>query len=73
MLYLYRRVIFGTITRDDLRAMLDLSMREKLIFAPLIVLVFWMGIYPASFIDPLKPSVAAILQRGQVAMAGSGR
>ena len=39
MLYLYRRVIFGTITRDDVRAMLDLSPREKAVFAPLLVLV----------------------------------
>ena len=37
MLYLYRRVIFGTITRADLRGMLDLSPREKVVFAPLLV------------------------------------
>ncbi|HVC52793.1 MAG TPA: NADH-quinone oxidoreductase subunit M [Stellaceae bacterium] len=57
MLYLYRRVIFGTITRDDLRGMLDLSLREKLVFAPLILLVLWMGIYPASFLGPIRASV----------------
>ena len=37
--YLYRRVIFGTITRADLRNILDLSPREKFVFAPLLVLV----------------------------------
>jgi NADH-quinone oxidoreductase subunit M len=57
MLYLYRRVIFGTITRDDLRGMLDLTLREKIVFAPLIVLVLWMGIYPASFLVPIRASV----------------
>jgi len=57
MLYLYRRVIFGTITRDDLRGMLDLSLREKIVFAPLIVLVLWMGIYPSSFLVPIRASV----------------
>src|SRR3954447_21399013 len=57
MLYLYRRVIFGTITRDDLRAMTDLSLREKLVFAPLLVLVLWMGIYPSSFLIPIRTSV----------------
>jgi NADH-quinone oxidoreductase subunit M len=67
MLYLYRRVVFGTITRADVRAMLDLSWREKLIFAPLIILVFWMGIYPSSFLDPMKPSITALIERGQVA------
>ena len=49
MLYLYRRVVFGVITRDDLRGILDLSPREVAIFTPLIFLVLWMGIYPSSF------------------------
>jgi NADH-quinone oxidoreductase subunit M len=57
MLYLYRRVIFGTITRDDLRAMTDLSLREKIVFAPLLLLVLWMGIYPSSFLAPIRTSV----------------
>jgi NADH-quinone oxidoreductase subunit M len=67
MLYLYRRVIFGVITHEDVRAMLDLDLREKLIFAPLIVLVFWMGIYPSSFLDPMKPAIAALIDRGHLA------
>ena len=46
MLYLYRRVVFGAITRDDLRAILDLSPREIAVFAPLVLLTLWMGIYP---------------------------
>jgi NADH-quinone oxidoreductase subunit M len=61
MLYLYRRIIFGTITRDDVRAMLDLSPREKLVFAPLLVLVLWMGIYPEPFLAPIRPTVDALV------------
>jgi NADH-quinone oxidoreductase subunit M len=61
MLYLYRRIIFGTITRDDVRAMLDLSPREKFVFAPLLVLVLWMGIYPESFLAPIRPTVDALV------------
>ena len=57
MLYLYRRIIFDTITRDDLRGMTDLNWREKLVFAPLLVLVLWMGIYPSSFLTPIRTSV----------------
>jgi len=67
MLYLYRRVIFGTITRDDLRNMLDLTPREKAVFAPLIVLVFWMGIYPSSFIGPIAASADNIVKHVQAA------
>jgi NADH-quinone oxidoreductase subunit M len=49
MLYLYRRVVFGSITRDDLKSILDLNPREIAIFVPLILLTLWMGIYPSSF------------------------
>src|SRR3954451_19163921 len=53
MLYLYRRVIFGTLTRADLRGILDLNLREKLMFAPLLAIVLWMGVYPSSFLRPI--------------------
>ena len=53
MLYLYRRVIFGRLTQDDLRAILDLSPREIAVFVPLILLTLWMGIYPSSFTELL--------------------
>ena len=63
MLYLYRRVIFGTITRAELRGMFDLSPREKAVFAPLLVLVFWMGFYPNSFLRPIQASVDHLVQQ----------
>jgi NADH-quinone oxidoreductase subunit M len=66
MLYLYRRVVFGVITKDDVRAMIDLSPREVLIFAPMIAVVLWMGIYPASFLRPMQPSLANLIERVQV-------
>ncbi|HSU05095.1 MAG TPA: NADH-quinone oxidoreductase subunit M, partial [Acetobacteraceae bacterium] len=49
MLYMYRRMIFGRLTRADLRGMLDLSPREIALFVPLAVLTIWMGAYPYSF------------------------
>jgi len=57
MLYLYRRVVFGTLGRADLSGMLDLSAREKAVFAPLLLLVLWMGVYPTSFLAPIRTSV----------------
>ncbi|NIA67280.1 NADH-quinone oxidoreductase subunit M [Pelagibius litoralis] len=71
MLYLYRRIIFGKITKDDLKAVLDMDWREKAVFAPLIVLVLWMGIYPASFIDVMAPSVERLVENYQTALANS--
>ncbi len=68
MLWLYRRVAFGRITRDDLRALLDLSPREYAVFAPLIALTLWMGIYPSSFLAFFEVSVAAMLARHEAAL-----
>ncbi|HUZ75093.1 MAG TPA: NADH-quinone oxidoreductase subunit M [Stellaceae bacterium] len=61
MLYLYRRIIFGVITRADLRAMGDLTLREVAIFAPMIAIVLWMGVYPDSFMRPMQPALAKII------------
>ena len=54
MLYLYRRVIFGRLTKDDLRTILDLSPREIAVFAPLVVLTLWMGVYPVQLHQLLR-------------------
>jgi NADH-quinone oxidoreductase subunit M len=68
MLYLYRRVVFGRITRDDLKAILDLSPREIAVFAPLVVLTLWMGIYPSSFTGFFDASTGALVQGHEQAM-----
>jgi NADH-quinone oxidoreductase subunit M len=61
MLWLYRKVIFGELTKEKLKSIMDLSPREIAIFAPLVVLVFWMGIYPNSFLKPLHEPVKNLL------------
>jgi len=71
MLYLYRRVIFGKITREDVRGMLDLHWREIVIFVPMIAVVLWMGIYPSSFLHPIQPALAGVLKRVQTATSGA--
>jgi len=69
MLYLYRRVIFGKLTRDDLRGILDLSPREIAIFAPLVGLTLWMGIYPSSFTQFFDATVHAMVEQHIAALA----
>jgi NADH-quinone oxidoreductase subunit M len=71
MLYLYRRIIFEKITREDVRKMLDLHWREIAVFVPMIAVVLWMGIYPSSFLRPMQPALTAVLQRVQVATSGA--
>ena len=61
MLWLYRRVIFGEMTKDELKDILDLSPREIAIFAPMILLVMVIGIYPEPFIEIMRVSVANLI------------
>ena len=69
MLELYRRVIFGKLTKEDLKPLLDLRPREIAVFAPLVAMVFWMGIYPSSFIDVMAVSVDNLITNYQTALA----
>jgi NADH-quinone oxidoreductase subunit M len=71
MLWLYRRVAFTRITREDLRALLDLSPREHAVFAPLILLTLWMGIYPSSFLSFFEASVTALVARHEAALGAA--
>jgi len=69
MLYLYRRVVFGALVKDSLKSISDLSAREMLVFAPLIVLTVWMGVHPAPFLDVMHASVQNVVERVDVARA----
>ena len=72
MLYLYRRVIFGVITKKDQLDIRDVNWRERLVFAPLVAVVLWMGIYPASFIDVMAASVANVVEDYETSLAAAG-
>ena len=68
MLWLYRRVMFGSLTKADLKSILDISPREMAVFAPLVVLTLWMGIYPSSFTGFFDATTAAMAQSHDQAM-----
>ncbi len=72
MLFLYRRVIFGKLEKEDLKGMLDLSPREIAVFAPLVILTLWMGVYPGVFLDFMHASVASLIDNYQTALAAAG-
>jgi NADH-quinone oxidoreductase subunit M len=71
MLYLYRRVMFGALTKDDLKSILDLSPREIAIFVPLVILTFWMGIYPSAFTGFFDAAVGSMVDHHVAALAAS--
>lgn len=61
MLWLYRRVVFGELEKPDLKKITDLSRREVLIFAPIVLLVLWLGIYPLPFFNAMDDSIVHLL------------
>ncbi|WP_226636751.1 NADH-quinone oxidoreductase subunit M [Novosphingobium profundi] len=63
MLYLYRRVVFGPQKNADAAAMPDLDAREILMVVALAIPVLWMGIYPESFMAPMRADIAALEAR----------
>jgi NADH-quinone oxidoreductase subunit M len=72
-LWLYRRVIFGALTKENLKGLLDLSPREKVILYPLVILVIFYGVYPAPVFDVTTPSVDALLNDVSASLAASSQ
>jgi NADH-quinone oxidoreductase subunit M len=63
MLWLYWRICFGKPRTPEAAEMPDLSMREWWLLAPIALAVFWMGIYPESFLRPMRNDVGRVLAR----------
>ena len=63
MLWMFRRVMFGPLTRPENEVLRDLSPREIAVFVPMIVVMFWMGLFPKPFFDVMEKSVAEVLAR----------
>ena len=61
MLWMFQRVMFGEVTNDKNRDLKDLSWREIAIFAPLILFIVWIGVYPSTFLDKTKATTENFL------------
>jgi NADH-quinone oxidoreductase subunit M len=67
-LYLYRRMIFGPLEKPSLRSIADMGYREKLVFAPLVLLVILFGFYPAPLLDVTAVSVKKLVSGYEMAI-----
>ena len=63
MLYLYWRVVYGTNRNADAAAMPDLNPREYVSLGAIALVVMWMGIYPESFLAPMRSDVGLLMAR----------
>jgi NADH-quinone oxidoreductase subunit M len=72
-LWLYRRIIFGVLSKETLKGMLDLSTREKFILYPLVALVILFGVYPAPILNATATSVDALVNNVTVSIQAGHR
>ncbi len=72
MLWMYQRVFFGELSNEKNKALPDLNRREQWTIIPLIVIAFWIGLYPKPFFRIMEPTVNRVLERVAVAMPEPG-
>ncbi|MGK5088162.1 NADH-quinone oxidoreductase subunit M [Bdellovibrionota bacterium FG-2] len=63
MLWMFQRVMFGPIKKKENEQLKDLSFREILVLAPLVVAIFVMGFFPNYFFSKTQPSIERFLSR----------
>ena len=68
-LWLYRRVVMGDLIKESLKTIKDMTGRERVIFAPLVVMTLLLGVYPALVLDIIGPSVSALVGNYETALA----
>jgi len=74
MLWMFRRVMFGPVEHAENRGLIDLDWRERLVMVALLIPMFWIGLYPDTFLRRIEPSVIEMLRqvedRGGFAASG---
>ena len=71
LLWMYQRVVFGPVTREENRRLGDLSAREWVILTPVLALIFWIGVYPVAFTSKTEASVQALITQVQTKAAAT--
>jgi NADH-quinone oxidoreductase subunit M len=68
-LRMLQKFAYGSTKNPDHSGVPDLSAREILALAPLVVFVFWIGLQPAPFVDVMEASIDHLVQTTQAAIA----
>jgi NADH-quinone oxidoreductase subunit M len=63
MLWMYQRVMFGELKNPANEKLKDLSGREIALMVPLLVFVFWIGLYPNPFFEKMTPALEQLIQQ----------
>jgi NADH-quinone oxidoreductase subunit M len=71
MLYMFQKMFLGPLDKDENQKLKDLNVREIVTLVPLLVFIFWIGLYPKPFFDLMAPAVdqlSAALQAAALAV-----
>ena len=71
MLWMFQRVMFGKVTNEKNMGLSDLSWREIAYFAPLLLFIVWIGVYPSTFLDKTKATTAQFISKMEKANKGT--
>ena len=65
MLWMFQRVVWGEVTHEENRSLTDLSVREWVVMVPLVLLMFWIGVYPGSILNKTEAAVKHVSSQAQ--------
>ena len=71
MLWLFQRMFFGELDNPENQKLTDCNRREILYMLPMIILMFWIGLYPRPFLARMEASVSKVVKMVNVAKAGT--
>ena len=67
LLYMFNKMFMGPVDKDENRRLFDLNLREIVTLVPLLILIFWIGLYPSPFFNLMEASVTKLVESIQVA------
>jgi NADH-quinone oxidoreductase subunit M len=69
MLWMFQRVMFGKVTHKENEKLPDLSIREIVVLAPILLFIVWIGVYPNTFLDKTRASTENFVAQMEKAKA----